>query len=693
MPSSTWNITQIEFNFTKIEYYSRELKTIESNHSKDDLFLDKHNTEGLGVQLNLNDTTTIYGAYLNIKTLLNHTMDEIYVQIRGYNFSINAPNNNIYGNVDLNHTIVDGWNYQNFSSHIILPKGNYFLVMGGYVHSGGSYHWYYNGFNPNNPKLYISKNNGSGWTDGIQGSPFLYKLDQEIKKTDVYPEQFNMSAKINGAFHKILNGSYLGSGTLNLTGIDFSPNAKVLHITVNPNKFFFNLSYHVKLKHKFRSNAFVIISEKEDNFWKIIPEINRYNYNHSIKIKLPINWYDITVSKDSIDITATEDILIAGNVLYILNDTIINDANWEITAKSSKIDFSIDLSRGTKFELGTELIFSAVSPIREGNFTFIIYNELGAELYKTIIPVSSDETVFSFKIASTASIGNWTAFTYWNSYNDASVRSQLFTIIPTSPLASSPPNLNLILVIITTGILIGVTTSFIVYQTVKRKKRKNESKIKKLSNKFKEILSLNYVMVSDIKSGVNVYEESYMGKAMDPSLISGFLDAIKNFGIELTGSYRKTETMSLDYEDSIILMNESKDFRLIIIMSDKPSEEFTNSITNLAKDIETNYGKLIREFKGGKVTQFAGISELIEMHLHVSFASPLQITVSKKAKLNAIEKTVVLKAKVIMKQTNLNYFYTSFLMPDQKFNLETTNVIFNLIDKKILQPINLNLEE
>ncbi|MFX1435085.1 MAG: hypothetical protein ACFFB1_15035, partial [Promethearchaeota archaeon] len=143
--------------------------------------------------------------------------------------------------------------------------------------------------------------------------------------------------------------------------------------------------------------------------------------------------------------------------------------------------------------------------------------------------------------------------------------------------------------------------------------------------------------------------------------------------------------------DSIILMNESDDFRLIIITSDKPSEEFTNSITNLANDIEEKYGDLLREFKGGMVTQFTGISKLIEKHLNVSFASPLKIAFSKKVKLNAMEKSVIEKANEIMKQTNLNYFYTTFLMPNQQFDLETTKVIFNLIEKKIFQPINLNL--
>ncbi|MFX1574228.1 MAG: hypothetical protein ACFFB0_15910 [Promethearchaeota archaeon] len=688
LPSSTWDITYIEMNFTDIEYDKREIKIIEGNPLNDDLFLSKNNIEELAVQIKLNDTIKIFGIYLDIKTILPHTLDEIYLQIRGYNTSINAPNSTIYGSVDLNHTIVDGWNYQNFTTPITLPKGNYSCVIGGFIQAAGEYHWYYNDLNPNYPDLYRSENDGTGWINGIQGSPFLYKLDQEVKYNDVYPEEFNMTAEINGNSYKILNSTHIGSGILKLSDIDISPNDEILYIAIKPNKFFFTTNYHLKMNNQFLSNAFIYVSEKEDNIWKIIPEINRCNYNYSIKIELPNNWYNLVVTKDHIDITTSEDILIDGNFLSILNNSINAVAYWEISAQSPKIDFSLDLSRGTKFKVGEELIFSTIAPIREGNFTFILYNKLGAEIDKRIIPVTSDETIYSFKIASNASLGTWTANIYWNSHNDAGVKSQDFTISPT-PLDS-----NLILIIII-GALVGggSVTSLTVYQTIKRKKRNIDLKLKSISNKFKDILSLNYLMISDIKSGVNVYEQFFMGKFMDPSLISGFLDAIRNFGIELTGSYKKSETLSLDYEDSIILMNESEDFRIIIVMSEKPSEEFTSLITNLAKDIEEKYGDLLRKFKGGQVTQFAGLSELIERHLNVSFASPLEIVFQKKAKLNTAEKSIIEKANVIMNQTNLNYFYTSLLMPDQKFDPDMTKVIFGLINKKVFQPISLNFEE
>ncbi|MDX1797901.1 MAG: hypothetical protein R3255_04570, partial [Candidatus Lokiarchaeia archaeon] len=301
LPSSTWQLTQIELNFSNIEYTMRAINTIEDSPTGNNLFLYKHGLLGLGVQVILNTSTNIYGAYIKLNVSQPHSMDNISIQILGYNSSINAPNSIIFGGVDLNYTVTEGWNYQKFTSPIALPKGNYFLVMVGTIQAGANYHWNYNNINPNNPDLYTSEKDELGWTNGTQGSPFLYKLDQEITETDIYPEKYNMTAEINGQAYKILNNTYSGSGYLKVSGIDFYPNDPILNIPIKNNRFLFDLNYNTKLKNQFLSNAFVTINEEQDNFWEIFPNIFRYNYNYSIKIKLPNNWYDLAVLKDGLD--------------------------------------------------------------------------------------------------------------------------------------------------------------------------------------------------------------------------------------------------------------------------------------------------------------------------------------------------------------------------------------------------------
>lgn len=710
LPSSTWNVTEIELNFTNIAYYSREVKTVEDNYNKEDKFLSKGGLEGLGIQIRLNYTTTIFGVHMNIKTSDTHEFDDVNVAIRGYNPLINAPNSTKYGEVKVNHTISDGWNYQNFSTPITLHKGNYSLVMEGTIQAAAIYHWYYNDSNPNNPDLYRSENTGAGWEIGIQGAPFLYKIDQKVRKRDFYPEKFNMTAKIEGSYYKISNGTHIGSGNLKITKMEVSPNEENLQIPINNNRsreLFFDLSYQVKLKNKFVSIGFVEIYEGEDNLWTINPGIDRCNYNYSIEFEYPNNWYNLIVSKNGIDITLTEDVVINGNFLYILNDTISEGDSWEITAESPKTDFMLDV-RKTEFGPDQELIFSAIAPIIDGNFTFILINALGFVQDRKMIPVVSEEIIYSYTISSNPHSGNWTAYIYWNNISDAGFQSQNFTILGASILSpgsggggggggsssSTTDGLEPILgIIITVGIAVGAGGSLTTYQTVKSIKKKRDLHTQTLYNKFKDNLSLNYLMISDNKSGLNVYEQFFAGKSLDPSLLSGFLEAIRNFGIELTGSYQKSETVKLEYQNSKILMNERKDFRLILIMSVDPSEEFKNSITNLADEIEQKYGHLLQKFKGGEVTMFSGIKELIEKHLNVAFTYPLRIVDTTGMKLTRAEKLMVQRAKSVMKQTNLNHFFTSILYPDQQYDPEKTKSIFNLIDKGIFQPININLKK
>ena len=46
-----------------------------------------------------------------------------------------------------------------------------------------------------------------------------------------------------------------------------------------------------------------------------------------------------------------------------------------------------------------------------------------------------------------------------------------------------------------------------------------------------------------------------------------------------------------------------------------------------------------------------------------------------------------------MKQNNLEYFFTTYLMPDEKFEPKKIKTIFSLIDKGIFQPTDLDSGE
>ena len=201
-----------------------------------------------------------------------------------------------------------------------------------------------------------------------------------------------------------------------------------------------------------------------------------------------------------------------------------------------------------------------------------------------------------------------------------------------------------------------------------------------------DVLNLNYVMVSDKLSGLNIYEQMISGKEMNPTLLSGFLQAISSFGIELTDSEEQSQTIKLEFQNSKILMSDFKNYRLINVFEENPSKEFMDSIEPLSQDIDKYYGKLLKNFDG-ETTKFFGIKELLERYLQISLVYPLKVVITDNTKLNSEEKTLVYLAINYMKKRNSDYFYISYLMSEGDFNPKRAEKILGLIDRRIFQPI------
>ncbi|GAH91174.1 unnamed protein product, partial [marine sediment metagenome] len=84
--------------------------------------------QGLGIQINLAEPTTIYGVDLYGKKEEMTNPKIIDVQIRGYDALNNKPNSSVYSTMEINMSTTEGWYRQTFPSSISLSEGNYFLV-------------------------------------------------------------------------------------------------------------------------------------------------------------------------------------------------------------------------------------------------------------------------------------------------------------------------------------------------------------------------------------------------------------------------------------------------------------------------------------------------------------------------------------------------------------------------------------
>ncbi len=701
LPSSTWNITDLELNFTSIKL-GREVKTIEDGDKVKFEELSKRTELGWGIQLNITEPTTIFGVYLYGFWAGNSPNDEILVQIQGYNSSLNIPNGTIYNSKTLNFSQIPSWNLQEFESEIQLNEGYYCLVLNGsnLENEGIEVYWRYND-QPQYKDLYRSKYDGGKWVeDGVE-KVFLHKLIQRINRS-YNPEEINMTVEFGGTDYNVTNGLEPYTGTLTIPNKNFSPNNEYLSLPIKNNKsieLLLNVSYYIRIQNFLFSEGNIIIKADSNNTWTLLPDINRYFYNYSVKFEYPKSWDKISILRDNGTGWAniTDQIQFTNDYIIISNNTITPGAIWNITANSPNIDFTLNAPE-SEFGPGQDLEFSVFSPNSQGNLTFILINSLGFEEYQVIIENDpGEEVAFNYLIPTNPHGGIWKAFIFWNNETDGGFQSQSFKIsssaIPPILIGNDEEITGFIVTpqlifIILLSAIITVSTSLTSYQIIKRYRRKIAEQRQKVFNKFMDALNLDYIIIVEKNSGINFYEQLLTTQPIDATLIAGFLQGIRSFGIELTGSEEQSHAIKLEYKNLKILMSEYKEFRIINIMKDNPSKDFHESIKTLSYDIDKSYGEYLKDFDGA-INQFKGIKNLIEKHLHTSLNYPLKVAISEDIKIDSNEEELVKKALEIIKERNQDYFLASFLISSNKeLNIRNIEAIFNLINKKVFIPKN-----
>ena len=685
IPTSSWNLNEVQLNFTNIKL-GQETKTIEDGFDYKYKRIYRQNptwrTHGYGIQINVTEPTILYGVDLyGYKS--PSTIETIQVQIRGYDDVDNKPNDTIYRSATLNMSSDSGWHKQMFTNSISLETGSYYLVLNGsnIIDPDTDYFWAYNDFNPFYPSLHLSELINQ-WSVGVTNSSLLYKLIQQVDRS-FFPQEINMSVNLNGDSYSVKDGASLGSGNILVTNLNQNLDGPNLNIPIMINKSIeldFNLNYSVGMSKNLECESSVMIDENSYNSWSVTPQLFREFSNYSVKFFFPENWFDLSVKRDSVDIQSQIQIDSIDHFVFIPNNTILDGVDWLITANSTRKSFDLDVDR-TEFIAGQELKFFISEPLLNGNYTFILNDPFHDEIYTSNISIDSpsDSNSFAYIIPYSAIDGNYKAFVYWFNGTDAGVVTQIFTVI--LPVVIDWTLIIGIIVIV--GLGSAVTASSIIL--AKKSKRKKIAAKEKTINKFMDILNLNYVIVIEKKSSLNVYDQAFTGKKFNSTLISGFLEAIRTFGFDISGSEERSQTVKLEYQKSKILMSDYKHFRLIFIMKDLPSSQFYGVIDDLSLEIEEKYGMYLKEFKGN-LQPFEGIEKLLRKHLGTAFLYPLKLTGIGNMKISPTEKSLINKAIIKMKQTKLDSFYVTQLIGEKSFDSKEIEALYSLIIKRVFNP-------
>ena len=699
--TSRWNLSNLSFNISNM-YFKNETKVIEDNPISTRLLYKQ--LKAFAVQIDVPTDTKVYGVKIYGKRIQAGAA-QIKLQINGCNKLNNKPNNTVYGSVSLNMSTDVKWYNHQFSVPASLTEGSYYLILNGTLmgpSDSGRYNWYYNEQNPKYPQLYIWEHTGGIWDNGVIGSPFLYMLDQKITK-NFYPEEINMTTKINGIDRYFKNGNKLGSGNLSLSFNNYFPNASNLNIPVKNNvseALIFNVSYYVKLNNSLVSSGSIEIKDGLDNKWTIEPNLERFGWNYSISYNYPKPWKTMEVYRNSLKLFENTDYINSSNTLYVLNKTVPDTLmSWEIVFNTTNTPINLNVPK-PEWTVGQILEFSLAVPIKSGNYTFILCdpNEFVKNNKLYLNPDSG--TIFNYTIPSTAVNGNWKAYIYWNNITDAGATTQIFQIsggssplIPpidggvsnndstsTTTIEGITPTVFIAVII---SIIVGFSGIVSTYVGLKEVRRRRELQKENVYNEFMDIYNLSYIMISHRKSGLNVFEKSFAGANLNPTLISGYLNALNMFGIEITGSLEQSQSIKLEYQNLIILMNDFKNLRMIVILKENPSKSLLKAMSRLSYEINDVYGDKLEKFDGVRL-QFDKIGALIEKNLKTSLISPLQVKKIDLTLLNQTETDIIQKAKHIVKRNNFPYIFASYLIPGQQYNYDYAKAIIDLIDKGIL---------
>lgn len=684
LPHSDWNLTQLQLNFTNIKMDSEIITFEEEEDATDFERIRRSRDEICGMQLNITEPTIIFGVEIyGYKYERSSSPGPVYVRIEGWDSVNRRPNEMIYGQrIELNFSSARNWNIQTFLSPIDLAVGYYCLVIdASEADSDDSYYWYINNENLNSSLYMCYYDDDEHEWENRQGDVFLHKIKRRVDRS-YFPEDIEMHVKIDTNIYNVTNSAFLGRGVCSVSDINYSPPSSLLTLKVFNNlsiELLMNYSYSIIVHKVINIKASGLIRNNFDNVWTFDTTFTRFYNNHSIRFYYPSSWFNFLIYRDSINITDQINLDLQNRLLIIPNNTILMGSTWQIIANSLQNDFQLNVPQES-FEPEQDIQFSLQEPVREGNYTIQLFNPLGFPVVSEGLQFPGSTNLFSFLLSSNPLGGTYCAVVFWNNATDAGLKIYDFQVI----IPFTVPIEIIFGILITMAIMIILTTTSLIL--VKRTKRIKNQRRERIYNEYMDALNLEYLIVSDKNSGLAVYDQIIAADKMNSTLISGFLQAIRSFGIELTKSRQESQTIKLEYHESKILMSEFKDFRFIFIMKNNPSDHFLKSIESLFIEIDEHLGKYMENFNGD-LTPFKNIQKIVENHLQIALIYPLKIKEEVNVKLSQLEKQFIERGFKIMEQKNSDYFYVSNLFGKKKFQVKDAECILSLIKKKIFTPL------
>ncbi|MCK4238071.1 MAG: hypothetical protein KAX33_03050, partial [Candidatus Lokiarchaeota archaeon] len=206
-----------------------------------------------------------------------------------------------------------------------------------------------------------------------------------------------------------------------------------------------------------------------------------------------------------------------------------------------------------------------------------------------------------------------------------------------------------------------VITSYILVNYSRKKKRKQIWYEK--TNKFSDILNIEYLIVIHKLSGLALITKEFRQIKFEGTLVSGFLQAITQFKYVLKPGAKleeSTDGFKIDYQDYIIFLQDGKFIRLALTLTSEPSENLKILVSQFIEEFEKKYEKYLEVFSGD-LRPFSDHMELINQVFKLNLSFPHIVNKNPhRIKLNLLQKNIISLAKTL--EIDYKSFFISKLL-------------------------------
>ncbi|MFW9900273.1 MAG: hypothetical protein ACFFDY_03175 [Candidatus Thorarchaeota archaeon] len=225
------------------------------------------------------------------------------------------------------------------------------------------------------------------------------------------------------------------------------------------------------------------------------------------------------------------------------------------------------------------------------------------------------------------------------------------------------------------------------------RKRKKESELLARTQKYKDVMNIEAILISARKSGLNIYSKSYFAiEKFKNELLSGFVQAITLISDEIIGekniekfSFETSErvkgiekVINLDFKYFNFLICDYEDIRIVYILKEKASERLKAQTAELLLTWDSNFSDVFKKWDGDldKFNKF--LPPLLDEYLHLYYKEEFKLNTMKE--INKVKKELNL-SKMELRLINV---INSMTVDDKNFYLKDSIDLIHVKKKELV---------